>query len=353
MKPVLPAFQGNLPMGMHTLFPTANISRVGKPVNPLRDHFAAAAWVDALDPLFATIADKFMATLIADFGTDHYYAADGTFSHSAAPWMSLSEALADPTFRTHARAAAAAAAAASDADLHDDAFREGTAGPTTPPPPAINQEAFQHSKAAYAGMTRTDPDAKWVYQTWSWLGGTLGEAYYRGWITAVPKGSIILLDLMAEESPLFEQAFIKNYYGAPFIWCMLNDFGGNTGLWGDWRSITANPPRARASAPNMIGTGLTMEGVFQNAATFDLMNENSYRSAAVADVKDWAATYSYRRYNSAVPAAAHAAAKAWRLFAGTAFNVSDGEMVSKDTLYVSFLLIVMMGRWGINVCSNC
>ena len=61
----------------------------------------------------------------------------------------------------------------------------------------------------------------------SWLGGTLGEAYYRGWITAVPKGSIILLDLMSEEEPLFEKEFIKNYYGAPFIWCMLNDFGGN------------------------------------------------------------------------------------------------------------------------------
>ena len=82
----------------------------------------------------------------------------------------------------------------------------------------------------------------------------------------------------------------------------------------------------------MLGTGLTMEGIFQNAATFDLMNENSYRATAVADVSEWAEQYSHRRYNAAVPAAADAAANAWRLFAGTAFNVSDGEMVSKDTL---------------------
>ena len=61
-RPVLPAFQGNLPMGMHELFPKANISRVGSSWrnNPLRDHFSGEAWVDALDPLFATIADKFM-----------------------------------------------------------------------------------------------------------------------------------------------------------------------------------------------------------------------------------------------------------------------------------------------------
>ena len=63
LRPVLPAFQGNLPMGMHELFPKANISRVGSSWrnNPLRDHFSGEAWVDALDPLFATIADKFMA----------------------------------------------------------------------------------------------------------------------------------------------------------------------------------------------------------------------------------------------------------------------------------------------------
>jgi hypothetical protein len=161
-----------------------------------------------------------METLIEDFGTDHVYAADGTFSHASAPWLSLSEALADPTFN-RGREGMDAAAVAVAGDRVDVNVNVDAAVPSTSPPapPAVDEGAFLHSKAAYAGMTRTDPKAVWIYQTWSWLGGTLGEAYYRGWITAVPKGSLILLDLMAEESPLWKQGFIKNYYGADFIWC--------------------------------------------------------------------------------------------------------------------------------------
>lgn len=52
-----------------------------------RDHYACAAWIDALDPLFTKLSDAYMKILIADFGTDHMYAADGTFSHASAPWM--------------------------------------------------------------------------------------------------------------------------------------------------------------------------------------------------------------------------------------------------------------------------
>ena len=57
MKPVLPGFQGNVPLAMHYKYPSANISRVGKPANALRAAFACAAWIDALDPLFTKLSD--------------------------------------------------------------------------------------------------------------------------------------------------------------------------------------------------------------------------------------------------------------------------------------------------------
>ena len=41
---------------------------------------------------------------------------------------------------------------------------------TADPPITIDMEAFNHSAAAYAGMARTDPQAVWLFQTWSWLG---------------------------------------------------------------------------------------------------------------------------------------------------------------------------------------
>jgi alpha-N-acetylglucosaminidase len=290
-----------------------------------------------------------MQTLIADFGTNHYYAADGTFSHAAAPWASLGEALADPVngIRKQYREARDASQRERLPAHHIDQLASPPAissGPLplpalsssaplpAPPNSTIDQHAFAHSKAAYEGMSRTDPDARWVYQTWSWLGGRLGESYYRGWITAPPPGRIILRDLMAEESPLWKAEVMQGYFGAPFIWCMLNDFGGNNGLWGDWASLNENPPAALRAAPNMLGTGLTPEGIFQNAATFELMNENSYRSVAEKDLSEWAERYSYRRYGPGTDAATKAVGAAWRLLQQTAFNVRDSEMVSKDTL---------------------
>ena len=52
------------------------------------------------------------------------------------------------------------------------------------------------------------PNAVWIYQTWSWLGGQ-AQGYMKGWITAVPKGRIILLDLMAEEDPLWKRSEVR------------------------------------------------------------------------------------------------------------------------------------------------
>ena len=59
ITPILPAFQGNVPPALKQLYPHANISK---------DDF-----LDALDPLFARIADAYMKQLIAVFGTDHFY----------------------------------------------------------------------------------------------------------------------------------------------------------------------------------------------------------------------------------------------------------------------------------------
>ena len=63
---VLPAFQGNVPIQIKTLFNDENITQQD-----------ATGWVDSLDPLFLHIADLWMTQLVQDFGTDHYYQLDG------------------------------------------------------------------------------------------------------------------------------------------------------------------------------------------------------------------------------------------------------------------------------------
>lgn len=41
---------------------------------------------------------------------------------------------------------------------------------------------------------------------------------------------MLVLDLMAELHPQYLR--LQSYYGQPFIWCMLHNFGGTLGLYG-------------------------------------------------------------------------------------------------------------------------
>ena len=62
MSGQLPAFGGNVPKQLKRVHADANITQAGD-----------TGWMDSLDPLFGQIADVWMETLIADFGTDHWY----------------------------------------------------------------------------------------------------------------------------------------------------------------------------------------------------------------------------------------------------------------------------------------
>ena len=78
------------------------------------------------------------------------------------------------------------------------------------------------------------------------------------------------------------------------------------------QSISVGPAQSRGNGSSIIGTGLTPEGIWQNAVAFDLMNENSYRSSAV-DLEEWVAQYSARRYHATTPVAAAQLAAAWQI----------------------------------------
>ena len=53
----------------------------------------------------------------------------------------------------------------------------------------------------------------------------------------VPRGRMIVLDLAAAIYPFWSRT--ESFYGQPFIWCMLQNFGGNLGLFGTIHSVIA------------------------------------------------------------------------------------------------------------------
>ena len=44
----------------------------------------------------------------------------------------------------------------------------------------------------------------------------------------MPRGALVMLDLYAEMFPLWQRT--RSFFGAPFIYCMLHNFGGNSGV---------------------------------------------------------------------------------------------------------------------------
>ena len=46
---------------------------------------------------------------------------------------------------------------------------------------------------------------------------------------------MIVLDLFAEIYPIYSRT--ESFYGQPYIWCMLHDFGGVMELYGDMEDV--------------------------------------------------------------------------------------------------------------------
>ncbi|BFY99943.1 hypothetical protein BsWGS_02983 [Bradybaena similaris] len=145
-------------------------------------------------------------------------------------------------------------------------------------------------------------------------------AQVKALVTSVPLGRMIILDLCAETLPVYQR--LQSFYGQPFIWCMLHNFGGTMELYGAVDSVNKGPFIARAF-PNstMIGIGLTPEGLHQNEVMYEFMMENSWRTAP-RDVQQWIVSFAQQRYgvnNTALNTA-------WQLLMKNVYNCTDNHL---------------------------
>ncbi|KAF9621704.1 hypothetical protein IFM89_027270 [Coptis chinensis] len=62
---------------------------------------------------------------------------------------------------------------------------------------------------------------------------------------SVPFGKMIVLDLFAYVKPIWEES--SQFYGTPYVWCLLHNFGGNIEMYGILDVISSGPVDARIS----------------------------------------------------------------------------------------------------------
>lgn len=271
MTPVLPSFAGNIPAGLAEIFPSANITRLGNWNSIDADPSTCCTYLlNPSDPLFVKIGEAFIRQQIKEYGdvTDIY---------------------------------------------NCDTFNENT--------PPTNDTSYISSLGAsvYKAMVKADKDAVWLMQGWLFYSDSTfwKPDQMKALLHSVPFGKMIVLDLFADVKPIWRTS--SQFYGTPYVWCMLHNFGGNIEMYGILDAISSGPVDALASENStMVGVGMCMEGIEHNPVVYELMSEMAFRSKKV-QVQEWLKTYSRCRYGKAD----HYVDAAWKILYHTIYNCTD------------------------------
>ena len=297
---VLPSFQGNVPPALATLMPHANISVQG-------DGRHYAGWLDGLDPLFGKIGDVWMKHLINDFGTDGWYEADGYFTAGRPPWL-----------------AAGGGGATKDGD-------NGGAGSSV-------AQVKAHAEAAYGAINRTDPDGIWYYQGWI-LGGA--DDFTKGLVAAVPLGKLVISDMRCEDGPggcewSGDDDF--SFFGAPFVWGVLHNFGGTLGMWGSLPQLNSATHTAfDTQNATVAGVGMFPEGINTNPIYYQFLLDTNWAATPVS-MEAWLERYAIERYSLTSDNANRAtriAVQAWVVLGRSVYGAEQGEGAHHGNDYCS------------------
>ena len=150
-------------------------------------------------------------------------------------------------------------------------------------------------------MLAADKDGIWIIQSWQ---GNPTTALLKG--LEGRKEHALVLDLYAEKTPHWNETNPNEYGGGefndtPWVFCMLNNFGGRLGLHGHLDNLAKNIPAALNSAKHMEGIGITPEASVNNPLLYDFLFEtvwtdNAKEKLPVIDLDKWLKDYAKRRY---------------------------------------------------------
>ena len=196
---------------------------------------------------------------------------------------------------------------------------KGRSPPPAPPGPipAIDPVWLARARGAYGAVERADgAEARWLLQGWMLLirgqgfgpsrsaaRGPLALSRLKAYAAAAPPGNFILMDMDRTGAGQWQKW--HGDWGLPFIWTSLHVFGGNDGIKGNLTEINAIPWQAPPLSPappaydpqtQAVGVGYTPEGLDQNPAYYELLQESAFKDAAEPNITDWLVRRAHRRY---------------------------------------------------------
>jgi alpha-N-acetylglucosaminidase len=213
---------------LRDLFPDADIQALGSWAgfdNQYRTYF-----LNSEDPLYSRIQRLFLEEQTRLFGTDHIYGID--------PFNEVD-------------------------------------------PPSFEPEYLNKvSKHIYESLTAVDPEAEWLQMAWFlyYQRKDYTQERTRAMLTGVPLGKMTMLDYYCEYKEMWREH--DGFYGLPFIWCYLGNFGGNTNVQGRVKEAGQRIELALAECgDNLVGIGSTLEGLDLQQFPYEYILEKAWSFA--------------------------------------------------------------------------
>lgn len=243
MQPILPAFAGHVPYDLKKIYPNIQVTDLGSYQTGKEND---AYFLNPMDSLFTKIQVAYLSEQEKLLGTNHLYGADP--------------------------------------------FNEMT-------PPSWEPDYLANvAKTIYAGMQTVDKQATWVQMGWTffyerdhWTNSRL-----KAMIKAVPPNKMIILDYFGERVELWRST--EAFFGAPYIWCYLGNFGGNTQLAAPLLNVSKLLDAAQNDPHKgqMLGVGSTLEGFGVNDFMMDWLFDFAWNKDAT-NTTSWIKSYADAR----------------------------------------------------------
>ncbi|MBC8616251.1 alpha-N-acetylglucosaminidase [Parabacteroides faecis] len=256
MKPICPGFPGFIPEAFKRIYPDLEI---------IQTHWGGAFcnWmISPQEELFTRIGTEFIHEWEKEFGENEHYLVD-SFNEMDIPF-----------------------------------------------PAKGSKERYDllasYGDKVYQSIRKGNPKATWVMQGWMfgyqrdiWDYETLGAL-----LSEVPDDKMLLLDLAVDYNKHFWKSevnweFYKGFYNKPWVYSVIPNMGGKTGMTGVL-DFYANGHLEALSSPDkgrLIAHGMAPEGIENNEVIYELLSDAGWSDKKI-DIHEWLKEYSYNRYGS-------------------------------------------------------
>lgn len=256
MRPICPGFPGFIPKAFERIYPDLKI---------IQTHWGGAFcnWmISPQEELFTKIGTEFIHEWEKEFGENDHYLVD-SFNEMDIPF-----------------------------------------------PAKGSKERYEllasYGDKVYQSIRKGNPKATWVMQGWMfgyqrdiWDYETLGAL-----VSKVPDDKMLLLDLAVDYNKHFWKSevnweFYKGYYNKSWVYSVIPNMGGKTGMTGilDFYANGHLEALTSSNKGRLLAHGMAPEGIENNEVIYELLSDAGWSDKEI-NIQEWLKEYSYNRYGS-------------------------------------------------------